>query len=278
MSIAISPVLSPAQHQHFLEHGHVVLHDCFSGAQADELVADAWQQLRYDPHDSATWKQALRIFPPSRSQAIREFSPLVWSAICELVGGQERVASVDNGIGLFVINFRDASDQAWTPPGPRLTGWHKDGNHFRHFLNSPEQGLLVLPLLSDVAARGGGTVLACDSVPLVARYLREHPEGVRPEHLDIMPLVAQCQNFVEFSGRVGDVALIHPFVLHSGSQNHSGTPRFMLNINVELKAPMNFSREDGNNSPVETAVLRGVGVQHLDFIATGSRERVTPGQ
>jgi hypothetical protein len=35
-----------------------------------------------------------------------------------------------------------------------------DGTFFRHFLDSPEQGLLVVPIFSDVEHRGGGTLLA----------------------------------------------------------------------------------------------------------------------
>ena len=56
-------------------------------------------------------------------------------------------------------------------------GWHKDGDFFRHFLDSPEQGLLTFVLWSDIEPRGGGTFVAADSVPVVARTLAAAPGG-----------------------------------------------------------------------------------------------------
>ena len=52
-----------------------------------------------------------------------------------------------------------------------LPGWHNDGDFFVHFLDSPEQGLLVIPLWSDVVERGGGTVICCDGIAHIARHL-----------------------------------------------------------------------------------------------------------
>jgi hypothetical protein len=47
---------------------------------------------------------------------------------------------------------------------PSSPDWHKDGDFFRHFLDSPEQGLLTIVLWSDIEERGGGTFIAPDSV------------------------------------------------------------------------------------------------------------------
>ena len=58
---------------------------------------------------------------------------------------------------------------------------HKDGGHFRHFLDSPEQGLLTLLLWSDMLPKSGGTFCALDSVGVVARFLADHPEGVHAD-------------------------------------------------------------------------------------------------
>jgi hypothetical protein len=40
-----------------------------------------------------------------------------------------------------------------------LDNWHNDGDWFTHFLDSPEQALLVIPLFSDIKPKGGGTVI-----------------------------------------------------------------------------------------------------------------------
>src|SRR5919202_1984338 len=92
-------------------------------------------------------------------------------------------------------------------PGPP-PGWQKTGDFFRHYLDSPEQGLLTLVLWTDVVSQGGGTFVAADSVPVIARLLAEHPEGLLPGDFDYHALIRQCHDFVEITGTVGDVVLI----------------------------------------------------------------------
>lgn len=50
-------------------------------------------------------------------------------------------------------------------------GWHNDGDFFVHFLDSPEQGLLVIPLWSDIQPLGGGTVICPDGIAHVAKHM-----------------------------------------------------------------------------------------------------------
>jgi hypothetical protein len=272
-----SAVLTPGQIEQFLAYGHVVLRDCFTAEAAAPLVADAYGQLGYDPDDPSTWEKPLSFLSPSSSVPLREFAPKAWAAVCGLVGGEERLSHPDTGIGQWVINFHRGRDEPWQPPSPAVPGWHKDGNFFRHFLDSPEQGLLVIPIFSDIAHRGGGTLLAADSVPVVARLLRDHPEGVRPDEFDFPALVSQCRDFREVTGRVGDVALVHPFLLHNFSQNHSGRPRFITNLCVSLKEPLRFDRPDpAEFSPVERAVLRALEEDRIPFVTAAPRERIDP--
>ena len=88
-------------------------------------------------------------------------------------------------------------------------------------------------------------------------------------------LIHQCREFVELTGQIGDVVLIHPFLLHASSQNHSGRARFITNPPVSLKEPMQFDRADpAEFSPVERAILQGLGVDRLDFHPTSPRERI----
>ena len=71
--------------------------------------------------------------------------------------------------------------------------------------------------------------------------------------------------------------LLHPYILHSASNNPSGRPRFITNPNVSLAEPMNFNRDDpAEHSLVELAVLRALDVERLDFRPTAPRERVIP--
>ena len=52
-----------------------------------------------------------------------------------------------------------------------LDGWHNDGDFFVHFLDSPEQALLVIPLWSDIESKGGGTAVCGDGIKHVAKHL-----------------------------------------------------------------------------------------------------------
>lgn len=152
-------------------------------------------------------------------------------------------------------------------------GWH--GDFFRHFLDSPEQGLLTLVLWSDVHHRGGATFVAADSVGPVARRLAEHPEGLLPTGFS--DLISECDDFVEVTGRIGDVFLLHPFILHAKSQNVRRVPRLITNPPIHLREPMRFNRADpAEHSLVEQAVLRALGVDRYDFVPTGPREKLVP--
>ena len=90
-----------------------------------------------------------------------------------------------------------------------------------HFLDSPEQALLVIPIFSAIKPRGGGTYICTDGLDKIARHLATHPEGVRPTPLSFTPAdstyadpaddpgywshlkaVRTCSTFVELTGDV----------------------------------------------------------------------------
>jgi len=271
------PPLSEEQIAHFLRHGHVVIPDCFPRAFAEDWTANAFRRLEYDPQDPSTWQQEIVHMPATQRVPMPELAPKAWQAACALLGGEERVSPCTWGDSM-IVNLRKGADQPWQPPSPAVGGWHKDGDFFRHFLDSPEQGLLTIVIWSDIEPQGGGTFAAGDSVAPVARLLADHPEGVLPQgapEASFGSLIHQCRDFVELTGQIGDVVLIHPFLLHASSQNHSGKARFITNPPVSLREPMQFNREDpADFSPVERAVLQGLGVDRLDFQPTAPRERI----
>ncbi len=272
--------LTDEQVEQFLARGHVVLRDCFSAETAKEWTDQAFVRLGYDPDDPSTWEQVYIHMPAHRRVDVREFAPKVWDAACDLLGGEERVQQPYTFGDSFIVNLGQGADRPWEPPSPRVPGWHKDGDFFRHFLDSPEQGLLTIVVWTDIQPRGGGTFIACDSVPVLARFLAAHPEGVLPGRgggFDFPALVAECRDFAEVSEPAGTVVLIHPYVLHTVSQNVLGIPRIITNPPVKLREPMDFNRPDpADFSPVERAVLRGLGVERLDFRPAGPQEAVVP--
>jgi hypothetical protein len=219
---------------------------------------------------------------------IRDISPKAWSALLDVVGGEDRLQ--DERLYLpnsghftyidsfkwsdsFIVNFHRGADEPWQEPGPQLRGWHKDGSYFRHFIDSPEQALLTIVAWTDMRHQGGATLIAPDSVRVVARFLHEHPEGVPPKDFNYPALLSQCQRFIELTAEAGDFVILHPFMLHASSNNVLRRPRFMSNPPILLKEPMNLNRANPEDfSLLERATLHYLGLERLDFKPQSPRE------
>jgi hypothetical protein len=270
-------MLTKAQLDGFYETGYVALRGAMPRQKALDFARNVWVRLGYDPDDRSTWAQHRIHMPSLAGETVAALAPGVLEAMEQLCGGSDRIAGEPKWYDGFIVNLgADDHEERWQPAGPNLPGWHKDGDFFRHFLDSPEQGLLVIVLWSDVVHRGGPTYLATDSVKPVAEFLAAHPEGVLPGEFSFGSLIGQCENFVEATGEAGDVFLMHPYQLHASSLNPLRLPRIITNPPIHLKEPMRFDRADGAYSPVERAVLHALGVERLDYIPANSRERVIP--
>jgi hypothetical protein len=275
-------VLTAGQLEQFLTKGYVKLTGCFTPEAAREYSRHVWDRLGYDPRDPSTWAEPSVHMAPLTDIDVRTFAPTAWRAACELIGGEDRLASGPKAYpwtDAFIVNLTLDSDQPWTGASPATPGWHVDGSWFRHYLDSPEQGLLTIVLWSEVVHRGGATFVATDSIAPVARFLAAHPEGVLPgrAHFPYQELVAGCTDYVEATGDVGDVYLVHPFVLHTKSPNVLRRPRLITNSTLMLAEPLDFARPDpAAHSPVELAVLRALGADRLEFTARGQRGRIVP--
>lgn len=270
-------VLSAEQIDSFIEHGFVRVPECFSRANAQPWLDEAWVRLGYDRDDPSTWAEQRVHMPSVRHVEVADFAPKVWGAACQLLGGEDRIEQPYAWGNGFIANLGIGADRPWEPPSAASPDWHKDGDFFRHFLDSPEQGLLTIVLWSDIEERGGGTFIAPDSVAPVARLLERRREGVLPDDFPYDELIAQCSTFVETTGRLGDVVLMHPYMLHASSQNHRATARLITNPPIALREPMRFDRDDpAEHSPVERAVLRALGVERLDYRPAAPREDVVP--
>jgi len=230
------------------------------------------------PSDRSTWPKDKIHMPNTEQIPVREISPRAFAAIAQLCGGEDRI--IDDlawGNG-FIANYGLGRDKTWVPPGPIARGYHVDGDFFLHFLDSAEQGLLTVVLFSDIHPQGGGTFIMCDSVAPIARHLAAHPEGVDPNGFPTREFALSGHDFREATGKAGDVFLLHPFLLHTSSYNHRPEARFMINPNVALRESMRFDRRSDHStySPVETAVLRALGVDHYDFKPAAPRQKIVP--
>ena len=268
--------LTPAQVEGFLRRGFIKLEGAVERDVALDWGARGWARIGTDPDDVSTWTQTRHHLPRENGFSVSEYAPNVLKAAHDLAATDWNDWEWDWGDGL-IFNLGDDSGREWVAPENWDAGWHVDGDFFHHFLDSPEQALLTIVLWTDIEPEAGGTFLACDSVPLVARFLAEHPEGVAPGGFPSLEMKRQCHDFEEATGRAGDVFLMHPFMLHAASRNAKRHQRIISNPPTKLEAPMNFNRTNpADQSVVERAILRGLNVANYDFKPTGSRERIVP--
>ena len=163
--------LTPEQVTHFLEHGYVRIEKCFTPEKASQWTSNVWQRLGFSPNDPSTWTQERINMPHHRTESITTFAPKAWDAMCDLLGGAERIAGVPEWSDGLIVNLGTPQGEGKDIHPKELTGWHVDGDFFVHFLDSPEQGLLVIPLLSDIKVGGGGTMICPSGIGKIAKHL-----------------------------------------------------------------------------------------------------------
>lgn len=235
--------------------------------------------------------------PHFREFDVSTFAPRAWGGICSLLGGSSRIdskSSVSTWKDSFIVNLGTPEGHNKVVRPQDLDNWHVDGDFFVHYLDSPEQALLVIPLWSDVVEGGGGTMICPRAIEHVARYLEKETEGVSPrmtprrENPDMneekglrwfIDLAKRMPDeaFVEATGVVGDVYLLHPLMLHSASNNRLRKIRVITNPPVSIKEPFVFDSEDGKYSAVERKTLKALGKDRLEgWKITSKRQLLVP--
>src|SRR5436190_12942957 len=153
-------VLTDEQVQSFLDKGYLVVKNCLVRNIADSWIDQAYERLGYDKNDPGTWSKDIVWMDHKNQLPVREVAPKAWAAILDVVGGEQRLETQVMGKPLghfssvnsfawsdaFIVNFRKGAGEAWQPPSAAITGWHKDGSYFKHFLDSREQALLTVVL------------------------------------------------------------------------------------------------------------------------------------
>ncbi|KAJ5121280.1 uncharacterized protein N7515_009241 [Penicillium bovifimosum] len=284
--------LSQEQIDHFMRYGYIILSNCFSQEKATEWAGDVWERLGMSPTDKSTWTDQFTHLEETKKEPVKTFAPKAWAAMCQLLGGEDRIApeSAYWNDSLIVNLGTPESEGTWPRPAD-LQGWHVDGDFFMHFLDSPEQALLVIPLFTDIQKGAGGTMICPEAAKFVAQHLYEHPEGVTPymvplgENKEVrrdlsfyLDIVKNCTDFHEMTGKVGDVVLLHPLMCHSKSVNSLRHLRVITNPPVALRSPFQFDRDDSSQySIVEKKTLAMLGKDRLPgWTIKGKRETVVP--
>lgn len=170
-------VLRDEDIQFFMTYGYLKVPGCFTRLQCEAMMGDLWQRMGVSP-DKRTWQRE-RIDVPGREDfCIRTYAPKVWNVMCDLLGGEDRIEPWDDkwDDGL-IVNLGTPEGEGNVVAGRDLDGWHVDGDFFAHFLDSPEQALLMITLFTDVEPHGGGTAMCPPGISEVASFLYHHPEG-----------------------------------------------------------------------------------------------------
>lgn len=284
--------LTEAQKEHFRTHGFVHMKNCFTREQADHALGDVWTRLGMDPDNKDTWTALRTNMPHHGTFDAASFAPKAWAAVCELCGGEDKIApEAKYWRDSFIVNLGSPEFEGKDVKPEELQGWHVDGDFFVHYLDSPEQGLLVIPLFTDIKPGGGGTMICPEAIPKVAKHLYEHPEGVSPRMTPRgepyfstekeMPwfnnVAKSCTNFVEASGDCGDIYLLHPLMLHTATLNPRRHLRIITNPPISMREPFNFAKEKSEFTLVEQTTLRALQKESLlGWKITAEREEIVP--
>jgi len=251
-------VLTSNEIDQFMEEGYVVLHEAFPASVGARIRERLWQELGLRPDDPAGWKESIvhltKSFEgPPFSEA---FTDRLIGAMDDTMG-EGRWKTGRRSLGWWPVSFPGFEKPPWQIP---TEGWHIDGQQFHHHIHSPDQGLLSIFILSDIGPGDGGTAIDLGSHKIAARILNEaEPAGLEVGELCGRMAKHPFKKVVEIQGRVGDVALMHPFMRHTRSANTGKSVRFICNPCFSLKEPMNLKRANAEDySPVERAIVEAL--------------------
>lgn len=294
----LSQVLTPQQIEQFITRGWTKVEAAFPREQGVKVQEFLWHKLavrgviRDEPN---TWRKPMESINESYDGSPFDecATARLAAAVSDLVGAGRWIAERETGWwGWWPVNFSVGADREWDVPSGQ---WHIDTPDDGTFITAPDQGSLAICLFSDLAPRGGGTLICEGSHQVAIRFMKENPNLTQNEFNRACPQshpylralterdgdterVARFMDesviddwgtslrVVEITGNAGDVFLAHPFLFHSPSSNHSGTPRFMCNRKTPLFEPMQLEREDGDYSALEESIRRALDVAHIESV------------
>ncbi|TQK31834.1 phytanoyl-CoA dioxygenase family protein [Arthrobacter sp. SLBN-53] len=240
----------------FIADGFVKIESAFDRELGLRCQQQLWQTIGLNPADPSTWTESLvRV----AGMATPEFTAAantdaLHAAYNALVGpGRWRPRL---GLGTFPLRFPS------TEPA-RDAGWHVEASFYaedgmRLSLRSRGRALLMLFLFSDVGPDDAPTMIRVGSHLAVPTVLAHHGPDGAPwmsvcEH--VVPATADC-SVVKATGRIGDVYLCHPFLVHTGTAHRGNVPRFMAQPPLEPTGELDLEADEP--SPVARAVLQGL--------------------
>jgi len=259
-------MLTENQTATFVADGFVKVEQAFPREVADAGREILWRATGCDPDDPSTWTEpVIRLWDQSEEPFRAAVNaPALHEAFDQLVGPGRWAPR--NSLGSWPIRF--PSDRE-----PGDAGWHIDASFgddpndfmsWRINLRSEGRALLMLFLFSDVEADDAPTRIRIGSHLRMPPVLAPFGEaGVTMTHDGMLETYAATADLPQAlaTGRAGDVYLCHPFLVHAAQPNRHGRPKFMAQPPLILHEPCVLDRPDGQYSPLERAIRRGLGTE-----------------
>ena len=244
-------IFSESEIQQFVTDGYVILRGGFSAEIAEKGRDHVCAHAGVDPDDPSSWSRDFIHIQDTFSDGpfAEILNDRILGAVDELAGTGR--AFVHGLFGWWPLLF-----PGFEGPG----GWHIDGSSFHHYLRSRHQALVTLYLFTDIEPGDGGTALFRGSHHEIAR-IREaaEPDGLSFDQvMERLPEI-DLDRHVEVTGRAGDVAFLHPFLIHGFGANRGSKVRVACNPQYPFHTEMDLDRPDGDHSPVEEAIRVALG-------------------
>jgi len=240
----------------FIADGFVKITGAFDRELGLRCQDQLWTTTGLDRGDPASWTESLvrvaaMASPEFTASANTDALTAAFDALVGPGGWRPRL-----GMGTFPLRFPSAEP-------PREAGWHVEASFYgadgpRLNLRSRGRALLMLFLYSDVGPDDAPTAIRVGSHRAVPKVLAEYgSDGApwMPVCERVVPETEQCE-VVSATGRIGDVYLCHPFVVHSATAHRGAVPRFMAQPPLEPTGELDLAAQ--HPSPVAAAVLDGL--------------------
>lgn len=249
-------ILTSSQIDQFTEEGYTILPEAFPRDLAAAIRKAILDKIEASEDDPSTWKVARNHIADAFSGEpfMSACTPRFAAAMDDLMG-EGRWIPLHN-LGWWPVLFPGFDSPPWRPHDRE---WHIDGGFFHHHLDSPEQGMLPIFIFSDIGPGDGGTAVALGSHKIAARILRDaQPDGL-PQSVLSKTVAAFPRNVIEVNARAGDIALIHPFMLHTVSTNIGKSIRIICNPHVRFTTRMNVTGDPTRPiSVVERSIIQAL--------------------
>jgi phytanoyl-CoA dioxygenase PhyH len=250
-------VFNELEIEQFLSDGYLILRGAFSAQVAAECREFVWKQV-------PLWDQCT-----SNGMPMVHLKKGFSCAPFDHVASDRLKSARDQIVGAG--RWNDPGGYGWWPllfPGfPGSGGWHLDGNpSVVGYPTEHHHALVTLFLFSDVGPGDGGTPMLRGSHLDVGRVVADAGRsGVTWTQVKLK-LAANLLNpgesqIAHVTGEAGDVALLHPFLIHGFGANRGNRIRFACNPPTYLMEPLNLQRPDSAYSVLERSIRKMSGLR-----------------